>query len=186
MFNFPTHLIRLILAPVLLFASGLTACTGMLANTPGNGSPAATIEVVAAENFYGDIVRQLGAGHVSVISILSDPNVDPHEYESSVQDSVAVSQAQLVIENGADYDAWMDKLLAASPNPNRIVLTASNLAVSKLPDNPHFWYSLDNIKAISSAITATLEKFDPADKASFEAALSSFQQSLDSDPAEDR
>jgi zinc/manganese transport system substrate-binding protein len=178
MSNIPMHLIRLILAPVLLFTLGLTACTGTLAGTPGNSSPVPTIRVVAAENFYGDIVRQLGGGHVSVISILSDPNVDPHEYESDVQDSLDVSQAQLVIENGADYDAWMDKLLAASPNPDRIVLTASKLVVDKLPDNPHFWYSLDNIKAISRAITALLEKFDPADKDNFEAALATFQQSL--------
>lgn len=134
--------------------------------------------MVAAENFYGNIVEQLGAGHVAVLSILSDPNIDPHEYESSVQDGIAVSKAQLVIQNGDDYDTWMDKLLAASPNPDRIVLVGADIAKHKLTDNPHVWYGIDNIQDIAGAITAALEKIDPADKAAFEAALTTFDQSL--------
>jgi zinc/manganese transport system substrate-binding protein len=133
---------------------------------------------VAAENFYGDIVQQLGAGHVSVRSILSDPNVDPHEYESNLQDSIAVSEAALVVENGADYDTWMEKLLAASPSPSRVVLVAADLAPRRLPDNPHVWYGLDNIQAVAGAITAALIKIDPANTAAYQAALAAFQQSL--------
>jgi zinc/manganese transport system substrate-binding protein len=133
---------------------------------------------VAAENFYGNIVQQLGAGHVSVVSILSDPNVDPHEYESSVQNGIAVSKAQLVVQNGDNYDTWMDKLLAASPSPSRIVLVGADIAKHKLTDNPHVWYGIDNILDISGAITAALEKIDPADQAAFEASLTTFKQSL--------
>ncbi len=133
---------------------------------------------MAAENFYGDIVQQLGAGHVSVVSILSDPNVDPHEFESSVQNGMEVSKAQLVIENGADYDTWMDKLLSASPNPNRIVLTAAKVASNPLQDNPHLWYGIDNIQTIAQNITADLEKLDGTHKADYDAALTKFQSSL--------
>src|SRR6266704_1522288 len=105
----------------------LSACGG----TPtGNGSTSNSqvIQVVAAENFYGDIVKQLGGSHVSVTSIISDPNVDPHEYESNVQTAVAVSKAQLVIENGLGYDDWMDKILSGSPNASRVVLVAGTIA----------------------------------------------------------
>jgi zinc/manganese transport system substrate-binding protein len=137
-----------------------------------------TIPVVAAENFYGDVARQLGGKHVSVISILSDPNVDPHEYESNVQNAIAVTNARLVIENGDGYDTWMDKLLSASPNPNRIVLTADNIVGHKLTDNPHYWYSPDNIQDVAQAITNSLNKFDPADQADFDANLAMFKQSL--------
>src|SRR3984957_20978825 len=105
---------------------------------------AGIVKVVAAENFYGDIVQQLGGSHVQVVSILSDPNADPHEYESSVQDAEAVANANIVIENGFDYDTWMDKLLAASPNSSRIVLVGGKLASHPLPDNPHVWYGVDN------------------------------------------
>src|SRR5215471_12333869 len=80
----------------------LSACGG----ASGSSGPASssTINVVAAENFYGDIVKQLGGSHVSVTSIISDPNIDPHEYESNAQTAIMVSQAQFVIENGGGYD----------------------------------------------------------------------------------
>jgi zinc/manganese transport system substrate-binding protein len=136
------------------------------------------VKVVAAENFYGDIAKQLGGSHVSVVSILSDPNADPHEYESSVQDAEAVSNANIVIENGDDYDTWMDKLLSASPNPNRVVLVGSTIANHKLPDNPHVWYGVDNVQTIASAITAELKKTDPKDSSTFDANLQTFDNSL--------
>ncbi len=168
---------------LLSLALALNACSGANASS---GNNAGTVSVVAAENFYGDIVQQLGAGHVSVVSILSDPNADPHEYESSVQDGVAVSKAQLVIENGADYDTWMEKLLAASPNPNRIVLTAADVASDPLPDNPHLWYGIDNIQTIAENITADLNKIDSAHKADYDAALDSISSVAWAYSAEDR
>jgi len=137
-----------------------------------------TVRVVAAENFYGDIASQLGGSHVTVTSILSDPNVDPHEYESSVADGVAITNANVVIENGLEYDTWIDKLISASPNSNRIVITAGNIVPDPLPDNPHVWYGIDNVPTIARAITNALEKNDPADMAAFEANLTTFNNSL--------
>ncbi|MGD0751366.1 MAG: zinc ABC transporter substrate-binding protein [Anaerolineales bacterium] len=172
--------LQYVLVGVILTAFGLSACGGAGASSLSNGgsSGSPTIAVVAAENFYGNIVQQLGAGHVSVVSILSDPNIDPHEYESSVQNGIAVSKAQLVIQNGDDYDTWMDKLLSASPNPKRIVLVGADIANHKLTDNPHVWYGIDNIQTIAAGITAALEKIDPADTSAFEAASTAFDQSL--------
>jgi zinc/manganese transport system substrate-binding protein len=138
-----------------------------------------TIAVVAAENFYGDIAQQLGSGHVSVVSILSDPNIDPHEYESSVLNGVQVSRAQLVILNGSGYDTWMDKLLAASPNPARTVVVAADVSSHKLPYNPHFWYSLDDIQEIARSITGALDRMDPGHRSDYDSAGTSFDVSLE-------
>jgi zinc/manganese transport system substrate-binding protein len=120
----------------------------------------------------------LGGNHVNVTSILSDPNIDPHEYTSNVQTAQKVSQADLVIENGLGYDDWMDKLLSASPNPNRIVLIGGKLADHPLPDNPHVWYGVNNMPAIAQGITDALKKLDSADAATFESHLAAFKQSL--------
>ena len=84
----------------------------LLANESGS---AKVIKVVAAENFYGDIVKQLGGKQVDVTSILSDPNVDPHEYESNISDAKAIAGADLVIENSGGYDSWMDKVAVRHP-----------------------------------------------------------------------
>ena len=156
----------------------LSACGGSSTATPGGSSSPTAISVVAAENFYGDITKQLGGSHVSVTSILSDPNVDPHLYESNVQTAETVSKAQLVIENGLGYDTWMDQLLAASPKPGRIVLVAGNIANHKLTDNPHVWYGFDNVTTIAQAITGALKKLDTNDASTFDSNLASFKQSL--------
>jgi len=133
---------------------------------------------VAAENFYGDIVKQLGGSHVSVTSILSDPNVDPHEYESNVQDAKAISTAQLVIENSGGYDDWMDRLLSASPSSSRVLLKVFDIAQIKLPANEHVWYSIENVQAIAQAIAGDLKRLDPPGTATFDSNLQAFYQSL--------
>jgi zinc/manganese transport system substrate-binding protein len=160
------------LAVVALFL--FSACS----TTAGGSSAAPVIHVVAAENFYGNLVQQLGGSHVAVTSILSDPNIDPHEYEANVKTAEAVSQAQLVIENGIGYDTWMDKLLSASPNSQRIVLVGGNIAKHKLPDNPHVWYGVDNMPAIALAITGALKKLDAMAASTFDKNLATFQQAL--------
>ena len=161
---------------LFIFLFLLSACS---AGSTGSTTPSSSaINVVAAENFYGDIVKQLGGSHVSVTSIISNPNVDPHEYESSVKTAIQVSQAQLVIENGGGYDDWMNKLLSGSPNSNRLTLKAFDVAKVKLPENEHVWYSIDNAATIAQAITDDLKKLDPANAATFENNFQMFKQSL--------
>jgi len=164
----------LLLSLALLVGIFASACN---TSTPPTTS-SNTINVVAAENFYGDIVKQLGGSHVSVTSILADPNVDPHEYQSNFQDTKALKNADLVIKNGADYDSWIDQLLSAQPNAHRTVLTGADIADHKLPDNPHVWYGIDNVQTIAKAITTTLKKLDGADASTFDSNLITFSNSL--------
>jgi len=166
-----------------LFLFSACGSTGA-GTTTGSGTSSTSasglkgINVVAAENFYGNVVQQLGGSHVNVTSILSDPNVDTHEYTSNVQTAVKVSKADLVIENGLGYDDWMDKLLAGSPNSNRILLIGGKLADHSFPDNPHVWYGMNNMPAIAQGITNALKKLDSADASTFDSNLTTFKQSL--------
>jgi zinc/manganese transport system substrate-binding protein len=139
---------------------------------------AGTIGVVAAENFWGDIASQLGGGHVSVTSIITDPSADPHEYESSVADATAIANAQLVILNGVGYDSFMQKLLSASPNSNRTVITVGPLVGKQEGDNPHLWYNLNFVAQAADTFTATLQTLDPADVSDYAAANAQFKASL--------
>ena len=161
---------------ILISALFLLSACGSISSASTGASH--TIQVVAAENFYGDLAKQLGGDHVSITSILSDPNVDPHEYQSNVQTGITVSKADLVIENGGGYDDWMDKILSAAPNSSRLLLKGFDTAPTRLPENEHVWYSFDNVSAIAQAITGDLKKLDPADAATFDSNLQSFQQSL--------
>ncbi len=145
---------------------GLFVTTGRAGASP--------ITVVAAENFYGNVVSQIGGTRVSVLSILSDPNIDPHEYESNVDNAKAVATADLVIENSGGYDDWMDKLLSASPNVHRVVLKGYDLAPTHLPDNEHVWYNPGNVIAIAKALEESLKKIDPMGKQAYDRNLAAF------------
>jgi zinc/manganese transport system substrate-binding protein len=140
----------------------LAACsnTSDAATSSGGGK---VIKVVAAENFWGSIATQLGGSHVQVLSVVSDPNADPHDYESSASDARAVAEADYVIENGVGYDAWCDKLLSASPNSSRHVYNVGDTVGKKDGDNPHLWYNPDYVVAAENHIEADLKATDPAD-----------------------
>lgn len=159
---------------VLLCIVG-SACGSFSPTPSASGSP---LRVVAAENFYGDLARQLGGSAVSVSSILSNPNVDPHEYQANVQAGLAVSQANLVIENGGGYDSWMDKMLQAAPQSQRLLLNSFDLAPTRLPANEHVWYSFADILALARAISADLSQLDHKDGALFTHNLQVFTASL--------
>jgi zinc/manganese transport system substrate-binding protein len=141
----------------------LAACGGP---TPSGGST--TISVVAGQNFWGSLATELGGSKVSVQSVVTDPNADPHEYESSSADARAFAEAKLVILNGAGYDAWGQKLLDANPSQGRQVLTIAELLGKKEGDNPHFWYSPEYVAQVADKITAEYRSIDSADAEYFD------------------
>jgi zinc/manganese transport system substrate-binding protein len=162
-------------------AAILPALTLTLAGCGSHSLPGSSsaVDVVAAENFWGDITKQIGGDHVNVTSVITDPNADPHLYESDAKTSAAVSAAQLVLVNGLDYDEFMDKLLSASPNQNRKVLTAADVMQISGPDaNPHIWYDIAKLPGVASAIAAQLGAFAPGDAATFTANAKTFSDSL--------
>jgi zinc/manganese transport system substrate-binding protein len=125
------------------------------------------LQIVAAENFWGSLVSQIGGNKVQVLSIVSDPNADPHEYESSSKDARAVATANYVVINGAGYDSWAQKLLSASPNSKRMTLNVANLNGVKTGDNPHMWYNPQFVNRTTAQMEQTLIKLDPGDKRYF-------------------
>jgi zinc/manganese transport system substrate-binding protein len=137
------------------------------------------MNIVAAENFYGDLARQIGGSHVAVTSILANPDDDPHLFETSPSTARTIADAKIIIYNGADYDPWMDKLLSASTKADRTTIIAADLIGKKSGDNPHLWYNPATLPAIARALTADLSKRDPTNAVHYEANLQKFQSSLD-------
>lgn len=119
------------------------------------------LRIVAAENFWGSIASQIGGNRVLVDSIVSDPNADPHEYESSAKDARDFANSKLVIINGLGYDSWANKLIDANPIKNRDVLNVGEYLNLKIGDNPHVWYNISYTKLISKQIYNELSKLDP-------------------------
>lgn len=166
------------LAALVLSACGSSTDPDAGNNLPNGPAAASTADgklgIVAAENFWGDIARQIGGDTVQVTSIISDPETDPHEYETNARDGAAIAGASFVIENGAGYDEFVGKLLKASPKSDREVLTVADVVGASGDANPHLWYNPAYVTKAAQAIEAQLEKEDPAHAAAYKANLARF------------
>src|SRR2546425_13326819 len=148
----------------LAIAIGLAA-SGL--SKVGAATRAGTIQLVAAENFWGSIAAQLGGNRVHVVSVIANPATDPHSYEPTAADARTIAGAQLVIVNGIGYDPWAPKLIAANPVSGRVVLAVGDLTGIKPGGNPHRWYSPTDVQLVIGAIARGYAKLEPKDAGYF-------------------
>ena len=157
---------------VLALVMGAGSGAGLAAGQTTHATAAdRRIAVVAAENFYGDIARQVGGDRVAVVSIMSNPDQDPHLFETTPAVVRQLADAQIVIFNGANYDPWMDKLLTAAPRPWRVVINAAQLNGRKSGDNPHVWYDPVTMPAMATTLADALITLDSAHAPDYAAQL---------------
>ena len=160
------------LLAMLAAAGGLIGLRGVVPAARG-GTPA--LQVVAVENFWGSIASQLGGDRARVVSVITSPAADPHDYEPTAQDARTLAGARMVIVNGIGYDPWADKLLAANPVHGRIVLTVGDLLGIKPGGNPHRWYSPSDVQQVIGEIVRDYTKLDPKDAGYFAQRKANFE-----------
>lgn len=147
------------------------ASVGMLASVAACGSGQSTsekngtIEVAASVNQWGTVAKALGGDNVNVTSIINSTNVDAHDYEPTTSDIAKLQKAQVIIVNGAGYDAWAVK---ATQTANAIIVNAAEVGGVNDGENPHVWFSADVRKAVAQAITEAYEQADAAKKNDFD------------------
>jgi zinc/manganese transport system substrate-binding protein len=162
-------------ATLLASLGALAAGCGAGAQSAATSAGGAALRVVAAENFWGSLAHQLGAGRVAVQSIIVNPNTDPHSYEPTAQDARTMAGARLAIVNGVGYDDWASRVLDANPTSGRLVLNVGDLLGLRQGANPHRWYFPADVRRVIAAITADYERLDPADTAYFAARRQALQ-----------
>ncbi|BCT76717.1 metal ABC transporter substrate-binding protein [Sinomonas cyclohexanicum] len=158
---------------------GLAACASGSPGTAGSGTAAAgTVAVVASTNVYGDLAKAVGGDRVSVTSIVSKTSQDPHSYEATSQDRLAVSKAKLVIENGGGYDPFLSTLAGESRLGDSAIITAVQVAGLEPAGTPsgghsayneHVWYDLAAMEKVTATIADRLGALDPGGKAAYDA-----------------
>ncbi len=142
---------------------------------------AAAVAVVAAESTYGVIARAVGGTHVRVYSIIGAPNVDPHRFEATPAVARAVAAARIVILNGLGYDAWMQRLAAAAPVPDRTVIVVADLDRGAIlaNRNPHVFYDPAFARALARRLATRLRALDPHHAGDYTHNLRVFEAALD-------
>lgn len=148
------------LIPVIaLSAVALAGCSAAPA-TPDDD----LIHVVASTSVYGDLVSTIGGDRVEVTSLISDASVDPHSFEASARDQLAISEADLIVENGGGYDPFVDTLLTAAGS-TAPVITAVDVSgldgAGQEGFNEHVWYSFAATEKVVGAVADQLGQLDP-------------------------
>lgn len=171
----------------------LTAC----GTTPEASAPTASnrIPVVTSTNVYGEIVESIGGNKVNVTAIISRTSQDPHSYEATAQDRLAISKAKLVLENGGGYDDFIHTMAGDNNIPQDSIISAVEVsglapAADSTPSataesghdhgefNEHVWYSPQAMSRLADAVAAKLGTIDPGSSAEFTANAASFKSGL--------
>ena len=132
---------RLLAAISILALSGaLLAACGTAATAPASSDQSAApepISVVATTAVLADLVHQVGGNRVSIYNLVP-PGSDVHTYQITPRDNVEVSQASLIVSNGAGLFVNLDRLIQGSAAADAVQIVASDgLTPSRMTES-HF------------------------------------------------
>lgn len=180
----------LALAVVAASAVALVGCSSGGAARSDETGP---VPVVASTNVYGQIAEEIGGEFVDVASIVSSSAQDPHSFEASARDQLAISRAALIVENGGGYDTFIETLIEASRTTAPVITAVeysagwTDAAGEKAGNdvqhehdhaegaNEHIWYDLSTMAAVAGAIADQLAEFDLENADVFQANAEEFQ-----------
>lgn len=146
----------------LAFAATLALAGCAPAQQPVEGK----VKIVASTNVWGDVAKSVGGDLVEVTSIIDDAKKDPHSYEASARDQLAVEKANLVIANGGGYDDFIEKMAEAAGN-KQILRVASAVTAVAWQENEHLWYSISAVGEAAYAMADTLSAIDAKNAATY-------------------
>lgn len=137
------------------------------------------IRVVTSLNFYGEVAKAVAGDHGTVTSFINSSAVEPHELQPTTKQAKQVAIANVAIENGLGYDAWMSKMVKAD-SKNKITLINVGEQVAKEKDgaNEHVWYRPATMSALATTLAKQFSKLDPDHKADYEKNAKAYQAKL--------
>ncbi|OCB58144.1 metal ABC transporter solute-binding protein, Zn/Mn family [Mycobacterium parascrofulaceum] len=137
--------------------------------------------VVASTAVWGSVASAIAGRHITVNSILTGGDTDPHSYAASPSDAAAIADATLVVYNGGGYDPWVEQVLAGHPGVKSIgAYSYLRPAVpGGQPANEHVFYDLDVAKSVAFAIAERMSAIDPAHAADYRGNAAEFCRGAD-------
>lgn len=175
----------------LLAATATLAATALLAAGCSQGADAATddstgkVTVVASTDVYGSLAEQVGGDDVSVTSLIHSASQDPHSYEASARDKLALKDADVTISNGGGYDDFFTQLQdSVGGDPASIVATDLDPTYKKQAAgggeaNEHVWYRFSTVSAVVDKIADDLAEAEPDKADTFRDNAKSLTQKID-------
>lgn len=194
---------RLLLAPALVAGAALTlaGCASATADPSQSSASDGAITIVTSTNVYSQIAEEIAGDAATITPVISSAAQDPHDYEATAADQLTVQKADLIIQNGGGYDAFMDSLIDASKSEAPVIVAAEysdswqgteatehdtdELEASPHSElehdhdhiegfNEHVWYDPHTIEHVTEAITEELSRLVPDKAETFQANSTAF------------
>jgi ABC-type Zn uptake system ZnuABC Zn-binding protein ZnuA len=146
---------------ILLLAFILAACQPAAPRTTG------LPRVLAVESFLADITRNV-SGDRLVVDTLIPVDADPHAYQPSPQDAAKITDADVLIINGANLESFLGPILQNAGGKQKIITACDGLSARTDPSgqnpagDPHFWLDPNNVVRYVENIRSGLSQADPA------------------------
>ncbi len=128
------------------------------------------LTIVSSTNVWGDIAKSVAGDDVRVISIIDSVGQDPHSYEASVRDQLAVNEADIVVANGGGYDPFIDvlaeaaggfKILYAYSPEDYGAEDSTGEQLDHTHENEHVWYDFHIVEDFATRVAEHLGTLDP-------------------------
>ena len=135
------------------------------------------LPVVTTTALLADLARNVGGDLVEVTALVP-PGADVHSFQSTPADSVAISQAGLVVSNGGDLDGFLDPLIRGSLSDDAVRVMAAGPLLATGETDPHFWQNPVFAVTYAEEIRDGLIAADPGNAAVYRANFDSYKEEL--------
>jgi manganese/iron transport system substrate-binding protein len=163
--------------PLILAALALAACAQHTTQQAATQNAGAKIRVATTISTLNSMVQGVGGEHVTLKNIVP-VGASPETFEPAPQDVATVADAQVLVENGAGLETWLDRLLRDAGGRNlHIVIGAAGLPVKN--DNPHLWMDPVYAKHYVAEIRDALIAVDPANADDYRRNAAAYDRRLD-------
>lgn len=161
-------------------------------------APAKPLAVLASFSILADLAKQVGGERVQVTSLVG-PNGDAHVYRPTPADAKRVKDANIIVQNGLGFDAFMTRLIKSSGSKALNIVATTGLKAIEKPKaggdghdhghdhgklDPHAWQSIEAVKRYVANIRDGLILADGAGAEIYRANAARYLTELDSAKAE--
>ncbi|MEO1592508.1 MAG: zinc ABC transporter substrate-binding protein [Cyanobacteria bacterium J06632_22] len=159
------------------FATGLMLSLGLAGcnlASPEAGPSAEEPQVVVTSTVLANLVETVG-GDEAVVQRLLAPGDDPHIYEPTPRDTVALEEADIVFYNGYNLEPELIRIIEGTSVTAATVPLAESIPPlsfqydGQTEPDPHVWGDVENAIALTESIRDTLIDLNPDAEATYRA-----------------
>lgn len=161
-------------------------------------------QVLATESFLADIAQNVAGDRLQVATLVP-LGLDPHAFEPTPQDVVRIADADILLVNGAGFEAWLQEVLDNAGGERLVVAASAGLETRPMVEahadeahadeagshedhadehhheggDPHFWFDPTKVAVYAANIREGLAALDPDGAAIYAANAEAYTAQLD-------